>query len=93
MRHINVRHYVAMFDDLYLGMLTDGTSRTIAQVAAVRCVHRADVSRILPLVFLSPKIVEAILLGRQPADLLARHLARLIDLPLAWQDQEAALSI
>lgn len=78
---------------LYLGMLTDGTARTIAQVAAACSVHRADISRILPLAFLSPKIIEAIFAGRQPADLTARHLARLIDLSLAWQDQEASVCI
>ncbi len=54
-------------------------------------VHRADISRVLPLAFLSPKIVEAILIGRQPVDLTSRRLARLTDLPLPWHDQEAAL--
>jgi len=44
-------------------------------------------SRLLPLAFLSPRIVEAILLGEQPADLSVRHLARSIDLPIGWAEQ------
>ena len=47
-------------------------------------VHPEGVSRVLPLAFLSPRIVEAILTGQQPADLTARHLARSIELPIGW---------
>ncbi|WP_457940353.1 recombinase family protein [Mesorhizobium sp. 10J20-29] len=75
----------------YLARLTDGTVQSIADLAKQCGVHRADISRVMPLAFLSPKIVEAILIGRQPVDLTSRRLARLIDLPLAWHDQEAAL--
>ncbi|UVK55384.1 recombinase family protein [Mesorhizobium sp. AR02] len=76
---------------LYLAKLTDGSGQSIADVANHCRVHRADISRILPLAFLSPKIVEAILAGRQPADLTVRYLTRLIYMPLAWQDQDAVL--
>jgi hypothetical protein len=69
-----------------LGMLTDGSDRTIADVANTTNIHVADVSCILPLAFLVPKITEAILRGRQPADLTARALAR-DDLPILWSDQ------
>lgn len=31
--------------------------------------------------------------GRQPADLSVRHLARAIDLPIAWNDQAELLSL
>ncbi|MET2829328.1 recombinase family protein [Mesorhizobium shangrilense] len=76
---------------LYLAKLTDGSGQGIADIAYHCRVHRADISRILPLAFLSPKIVEAILAGSQPPDLTVRHLTRLIDMPLAWQDQEIVL--
>ena len=68
------------------GMLTDGSGRTIADVANETGIHVADISRILPLVFLAPKITEAILRGRQPVELTARALMR-DDLPHLWADQ------
>lgn len=76
---------------LYLDRLSDGAGRTVAEVADLFGVHSADVSRILPLAFLAPKIVEKILNGTQPADLTIRKLARVSDLPLRWADQEALL--
>jgi len=68
------------------GMLTDGSARTIAEVANDTGIHIADVSRILPLAFLAPKITDAILRGRQPVELTARALMR-DDLPHLWADQ------
>jgi DNA invertase Pin-like site-specific DNA recombinase len=77
---------------LLLAMLTDGSGRTIADVANITNIHVADVSRILPLAFLAPKITEAILRGRQPVDLTARALAR-DDLPILWADQRQQFAI
>ncbi|MBX3584405.1 MAG: recombinase family protein [Rhizobiaceae bacterium] len=71
---------------MMLGMLTDGSARTIADVANETGIHVADVSRILPLAFLAPKITDAILRGRQPVELTARALMR-DDLPHLWRDQ------
>nr|WP_295462741.1 recombinase family protein [Mesorhizobium sp.] len=76
---------------LFLAKLTDGVGRTVAEVTDLFGVHSADVSRILPLAFLAPKIVEKILNGTQPADLTIRKLARVSDLPLRWADQETHL--
>jgi site-specific DNA recombinase len=76
---------------LYLDRLTDGSVSSIAELAGELTVHRADISRILPLAFLSPDITDMILTGRQPADLTVRTLARLIDIPPAWTDQAKAL--
>lgn len=76
---------------LYLDRLSDGAGRTVAEIADLFDVHSADVSRILPLAFLAPKIVERILDGAQPADLTIRKLARVSDLPLRWSDQEVLL--
>lgn len=78
---------------LYLGRLTDGSVSSIAELARELSVHRADISRILPLAFLSPDSTDAILTGHQPADLTVRTLARLVDIPPAWTDQARALGV
>ncbi|MGN6464802.1 MAG: recombinase family protein, partial [Rhizobiaceae bacterium] len=75
----------------YLDAITDGNGLTRKGVAGRFGVHPEDVSRLLPLAFLSPRIVEAILLGEQPADLSVRHLARGIELPIGWTDQAKLL--
>jgi hypothetical protein len=53
-------------------------------------VHQADVSRALPLAFLAPDIVQAILDGRQPVVLTAARLRR-IRLPHSWVEQRRVL--
>ena len=50
-------------------------------------VDRADVGRILPLAFLSPKMLDAILTGSHPASLTPRHLAR-TEMPIGWDEQD-----
>ena len=42
----------------------------------------------MPLAFLAPKIVEAILAGTQPVDLTAETLTKHANLPLSWPDQK-----
>ena len=71
---------------IYLEALTAGRERR--EIAAQYGVHPEDVSRLLPLAFLSPRIVSAIMTGQQPADLTARYLTREIDLPLDWAAQD-----
>ncbi len=51
----------------------------------------ADVSRLLPLAFLSPDIIESILAGRQPVGLTAQKLKRLPRLAIGWSDQSEQL--
>ena len=75
---------------IYLGALSAGRERL--EIAAQYGVHPEDVSRLLPLAFLSPHIVSAIITGHQPADLTARYLSRQIDLPLDWVAQEKLLA-
>lgn len=75
----------------YLDRLCDRSVLSIAELAEELSVHRADISRILPLAFLSPAITDAILTGRQPADLTSRALARRADVPFLWRDQATVL--
>jgi len=48
----------------------------------------SDVTRFLPLAFLSPRIVEAILEGRQPVDFTLERFKKAGRLPMVWQHQE-----
>ncbi|KQZ18546.1 hypothetical protein ASD50_22035 [Mesorhizobium sp. Root552] len=75
----------------YLKELTSGSIPSIADLALKVGVHRADISRILPLAFLSPAITDAILAGRHPAHLTPSHLSRMIDVPASWAEQARAL--
>ena len=61
-----------------------------SSIAEAFNVDRADVGRILPLAFLSPKMLDAILTGTQPVSLTPRHLAR-NELPIGWVDQDSVL--
>jgi len=59
---------------------------------AVQHHHPAsEISRLLPLAFLAPDIVEAIMDGRQPPALTAKHLKRFDELPLDWRQQRKLL--
>ena len=53
----------------------DGTC-SLRNLAQRNGMHPADLGHLLSLAFLAPNIVEAILAGRQPADLTAKRLKR-----------------
>jgi site-specific DNA recombinase len=53
----------------------------------------SEVSRTLPLTFLAPDIVEAILEGRQPVGLTLHQLKRIPVLPVRWDDQHRRLGL
>jgi hypothetical protein len=69
------------------------------EAPSIRAIARQEqiapryVRDLLPLGFLSPRIVEAILEGRQPPDLAVSGLTRRIDLPLLWSVQERELGL
>jgi hypothetical protein len=70
-------------------MLENGTHVTIAEIAAAEKVNASYVSRVMRLTLLAPGIVEAILSGRQPADLLLEGLLRRF--PIEWREQRAEM--
>lgn len=74
------------FDDL-----VSERARSLGVIAEAEGVSRPYVGHILPLAFLAPDIVEAILAGTQPADLTAETLIKNTDLPLDWREQRALL--
>jgi hypothetical protein len=69
--------------------LETGTHTTVAEIAAVEKINASYVGRVLRLTLLSPEIVEAILDGRQPADLQLEDLLR--PLPVGWREQGAEI--
>ena len=72
-------------------LLKRGEVQSIAAIAAREEICAGDVSRFLPLAFLSPQIVAAILEGRQPVEMTSETLKRMPTLPLDWDDQHSAL--
>jgi hypothetical protein len=75
----------------WLEELTGGGVVSISDLASRENMDRSEISRFLPLAFLAPDIVEAILIGRQPVDLTIKKLRRIASVPLGWADQKALL--
>ena len=86
---IHVVHRLQM----YLHQLTDGSGRSLTEIAKLNATTICEVSRLLPRAFLSPKIMSKIIAGNQPTELTAHRLSRLSGLPLAWADQAALLGL
>ena len=75
----------------WLKLLTSEGHQTIAALARHLGVDDGEISRIMPLAFLAPDIVAAILAGRQPVELTARKLIRLKPIPALWVEQRLVL--
>jgi len=70
------------------GMLESGDFATINELAAAEKINPSYVSRMLRLTLLAPKMVEAILDGRQPEGVTLPGLME--GVPLEWGQQSAA---
>ncbi len=75
----------------WLMKITSGQVRSVRQIAHEANRDEGDVSRSLPLAFLAPDIMEAILKGKQPVELTAEKLRRLRRLPPSWEEQRTLL--
>jgi hypothetical protein len=73
--------------------LVSGKVRSVGELARREGLDGRSVRRLIPLGFLSPRIIEAIAEGRQPVELTVEALTRRIDLPLLWSAQEQALGM
>jgi len=84
---------ITLFADAHrwIDDLAQGRAASVRDLA--RLYHRdaGEVSRTLPLAFLTPHIVEAILGGQQPIDLTPRRLKRIGALPHHWGEQRRRL--
>ncbi|MGE0056160.1 MAG: recombinase family protein [Hyphomicrobium sp.] len=76
----------------WLSDFVEGRYRTIQNIAEAYATDPRYVARHLPLACLSPRIVEAIIAGRQPPELTTWSLLNRIDLPLDWDLQARRLS-
>jgi DNA invertase Pin-like site-specific DNA recombinase len=70
-----------------------GRVQAVGELAKREGLDRRSVRRLLRLAFLSPRVAEAIVEGRQPPDLTVIKLTRRIDLPPLWSAQEQALGM
>jgi hypothetical protein len=71
-------------------MLDDGHYGSVSELAAAEKLDRGYLGRILMLTLLAPDIVEAILDGRQPAELRVHVLRE--GFPVEWGAQRAVLA-
>ena len=75
----------------WFAQLASSNATTINDIAHQQNIPANEISRLLPLAFLAPDIVEAILAGRQPLELTSKHLKRFDNLPVDWDHQRKAL--
>ena len=73
--------------------LAKGNARSVRDLARRHGRDAGEVSRTLPLAFMAPEIVEAIVGGRHPIELTPRKLKRIGTLPPAWQEQRRVLGL
>ena len=73
--------------------LKDGKARSVTELAEGHGVDRTDIGRLIPLAFLAPDIVEAIVQGRQPIEFTVGRLKRIGDLPVSWPEQRRVLQL
>ena len=75
----------------WMKRLTSGAYKSVADLARQDGFDDGEISRVLPLAFLAPDIVTAIVEGRQPVSLTTRYLQRLKPLPASWVEQRRLL--
>jgi site-specific DNA recombinase len=73
--------------------LISGRVPSVDEIAKREHLDRRSVRRLMPLGLLSPRVVEAIVEGRQPPDLSVMALTRRIDIPLLWSAEEQSLGL
>jgi hypothetical protein len=72
-------------------LLETGVFATVEEIAATEKINASYVGRILRLTLLAPDLVEAILDGRQKAELTLTLLMK--PLPLSWSEQRLAIDL
>lgn len=73
--------------------LVSGKVRSVGDLARREGIDGRSVRRLIPMGFLSPRIVEAIAEGRQPPELTVMGLTRRTEIPMLWSEQEQMLGL
>ena len=63
----------------------------MTEIASRSGVSNSYVKKLMPLAFLAPNIIEAIIAGKQPAHLTTQMLIRQISIPSDWEQQKRVL--
>jgi hypothetical protein len=71
---------------VWFEVLTSGKADNLSDIARSEGLNVTSVCRLLPLAFLSPRIVEEIFTATQSRTLNARRLIREYEVPLLWND-------
>jgi hypothetical protein len=72
-------------------LLKTGTLATGEEIAAAEKINASYISRVLRLTLLAPDIIEAVMDGRQPAEMTLAVMMR--PFPTAWKEQSKAFSL
>jgi site-specific DNA recombinase len=75
----------------WLSLLTSGQAKSVQEVATVEGLNASEVSRMLPLAFLAPELVEGITKGNFQG-FSADALTRSARLPACWHEQRRTLN-
>ncbi|MCG3777155.1 MAG: hypothetical protein JW395_4031 [Nitrospira sp.] len=75
----------------WFGDLVAARKSSINDIGRDQGVGASEITRLLPLAFLAPDIVESIIAGTQPTALTTQRLKRLRSLPLDWDQQRKRL--
>ena len=77
----------------WLDQLTSGAIASIREIAQAESIDGGDVSRFLPLAFLAPEIVEALMNGRQGVELTTEKMRQILPIPCSWREQRHQLNL
>lgn len=75
----------------WFDQLASGDAGSVKEIAECEEIFDTEITRILPLAFLAPSIIENILNGRQPETLTVKSLKRINPLPTDWNEQQKRL--
>lgn len=75
------------------GQLSTDGPINLREFAKRESVEERFIGRALPLVFLAPDLIEAIVAGRLPSEWTTERLIRIKRLPLSWKAQRAMLGM